>query len=50
MAWSLPIVSNGLIELQLNRFFEIGNTAMIVPLLFRKASDVMNKILKAEGH
>ena len=50
MAWSLPIIDNGSIELQLNRFLKVGDTAVIVPLLFRKASDVMNKILKAERH
>jgi len=50
VAWSLLIVGNGVIELQLNRFFEVGDTAVIVPFLFRKASDVMNEILKAERY
>jgi hypothetical protein len=50
VTWSLPIVGNGLIKLQLNRFLKVGDTAVIVPLLFRKASDVINEILKAERH
>jgi hypothetical protein len=50
VAWSLPIIGNGPIELQLNRFLKIGNTAVIVPLLFKKASDVIDEILKAERH